>query len=212
VSAGNIKRVASAVGEGIHSSFLRASGAAGVRTSHIQILAVIQIRHDDVTDLRGFSGRDSPRTLRATSSGHMRPGTFQFSRGPTPRIRLLPGTLRCAVLTAEGAAGRGRFVALPPRRPRKTSTASPSGPSSIRCGKYLVTPFFGSGSERNRVFAVRNGEVRRRLHHQPSTRRRDGGKAWVAFMYNGAPLTAGARRPAAAGAASLFLEERKVGS
>ncbi len=40
-----------------------------------------------------------------------------------------------------------------------------------------------------------------------------GGKAWVAFGYDGAPLAAGARRAgAAAGAAPLLLEERQVGA
>ena len=58
---------------------------------------------------------------------------------------------------------------------------------------------------------VRAGVLRRRLHDEPAAADIMGGQAWLAFGYDGSPLSRARRPGPAAGAAPVLLEERQVG-
>ena len=143
---------------------------------------------------RGFHGRRA-----SAPSGRLPPGQYEtrdfpvLSAGPTPRTPLAAWDF--TIRSADDGRSSVRwswdeFQALP----RETPTVD------IHCvtkwskfdtkweGVSVDTLLEVARAARRRRGGVRRRVLRRGLHHQPAARRRDRGKAWVAFGYDGAPL------------------------
>ena len=142
---------------------------------------------------RGFRGRRA-----AAPPGRLPPGQYEDARLPGALRRpdaahaaRRPGTSPSAGSTAREAAGRGTSCRRCRTRRRPwTSTASPSGPSSTPPGRAsrwtrCSTPRRSTGwPAASTCCAFCDGGYTTNLPLADVT----GGRAWVAFGYDGAPL------------------------
>ena len=148
---------------------------------------------------RGFSGKGRP----ASTNGRLPPGQFVtedfpvLSAGPTPRIALENWrfTLKVGPRPVKQWSWR-EFISLPVTASRATSTASPSGASSIRRGRACrsTTSSPTPASKRPTEYVLAHS-VDGYSTNVP-TKDLVGGRGMIAVSYDGTPIPADHGGPA----------------
>jgi hypothetical protein len=160
---------------------------------------------------RGFRGRRRSQDTALPPGQYLEDGFPVLSAGPTPRTPLEEWDFSIVGEIDEPKRWTWEeFLALPSEQVTK----------DIHCvtkwsklgtrweGVSVDTLLEGVETAAEYVTAFCDGDYTTNLPLEDVT----GGKAWVAYAYEGEPLGAGARRPGApAGAAPVLLEERQVG-